>query len=34
MKSEKNNDVASIERLNGKITVFASEVKRLQSDQE
>ena len=34
MKSEKRNDIASIERLTGKITVLTSEVKVLQSDQE
>jgi len=34
MKSEKRNDVASIERLTGRITVLTSEVKRLKSDQE
>ena len=34
MKSEKGKDIASIERLTGKITVLTSEVKVLQSDQE
>ena len=34
MKSEKRKDVASIERLTGKITVLTSVVKRLKSDQE
>ena len=34
MKSDKRNDIASIERLTGKITMLTSEVKVLQSDQE
>ena len=34
MESEKRNDIASIERLTGRITVLTNEVKVLQSDQE
>ena len=34
MKSDKRNDIASIERLSGRITVLTSEVKALQNDKE